>query len=341
MSQPSQQSAPVQGRFSLEQIRQMMLVEFQRAQRQRYPLVCLVIGVDDFADLIEVYGEDRKAEIMQQGFGLLKRVTREHGVHGIGCWTRDRLLAIFPHLDKQTASAIGAKIVEGAHELKFEREDHAHSITLSVGVSRNMHEDTDTLENLIRAAERGLAMATEAGGDRFVHWKEVESELEKIRAELEAQTKVLHAKARDMSAEADAEQTEDEKALILRVREVFATHGGVAPAVQDEVLDLVSEGMKMTRQKLIAAKMAEHNLQMELLERRINKMNKTLGLTTERLKQMASMKSIDLGIASIYRDVQGIGTEDSNAEMKKEMMAEIFKANLALKQQLTSKATAA
>ena len=54
-------------------------------------------------------------------------------------------------------------------------------------------------------------------------------------------------------------------------------------------------------------------------------------LTTEqRLQQVAAMKQVDGGISSIYREVQGVADGDGQAGRKKELMAEIFKANLKL-----------
>ena len=41
-------------------------------------------------------------------------------------------------------------------------------------------------------------------------------------------------------------------------------------------------------------------------------------------------KQVDGGISSVYREVQGVADGDGQAGRKKELMAEIFKANLAL-----------
>ena len=46
------------------------------------------------------------------------------------------------------------------------------------------------------------------------------------------------------------------------------------------------------------------------------------------------MKGLDDGIASIYRDVQGLSSDEANAEAKKEMMAQIFQANVLLRRAL-------
>jgi hypothetical protein len=73
----------------------------------------------------------------------------------------------------------------------------------------------------------------------------------------------------------------------------------------------------------------------DLLERRLAKLTHLLGVTEEELQRVASMKGIDLGIASIYRSVQGLSEEAANREKKIEMMKTIFQANLELRKHLS------
>ncbi len=68
----------------------------------------------------------------------------------------------------------------------------------------------------------------------------------------------------------------------------------------------------------------------DLLERRIEKLNKALSETENALRHMAQMKSIDPGIASIYRTVQGLALDEDNYERKKELLAIVFLENLQL-----------
>ncbi len=42
------------------------------------------------------------------------------------------------------------------------------------------------------------------------------------------------------------------------------------------------------------------------------------------------MKNIDLGVSSIYRTVQGLAGDDELFEQKKEMLEDLFQANLQL-----------
>jgi hypothetical protein len=71
------------------------------------------------------------------------------------------------------------------------------------------------------------------------------------------------------------------------------------------------------------------------LERRIAKLTHLLGITEDELRRVAGMKNIDLGIASIYRTVQGLSDDAVQKEKKRVMMREIFQANLELKKRLS------
>jgi hypothetical protein len=78
----------------------------------------------------------------------------------------------------------------------------------------------------------------------------------------------------------------------------------------------------------------EERRKVELLERRITKLTHLLGITEDELRRVAGMKGIDLGVASIYRTVQGLADDTSQKEKKREMMKVIFEANFQLKQQI-------
>ena len=106
----------------------------------------------------------------------------------------------------------------------------------------------------------------------------------------------------------------------------------------------LSEGMVQLEQEMIDLLRAEldgwadgyvqreaaHVRRIDMLERRLAKLTKSLETTEQELKRVASMKAVDTGLSSIYRDVQGIDAGDSQRERKKELMADIFEANLAL-----------
>ena len=85
------------------------------------------------------------------------------------------------------------------------------------------------------------------------------------------------------------------------------------------------------------AKRREHEEQVDLLKRRLTKLSSSLEMTEDELRRVMKMKAIDPGVASIYRTVQGLDTEEADFELKKEMMSKIFEANLELQQQHKAK----
>ena len=71
----------------------------------------------------------------------------------------------------------------------------------------------------------------------------------------------------------------------------------------------------------------------ERLELRIRKLSRSLEVTEERLRKVCKMKDIDPGVASIYREVQGLSGEDQSYAVKEEMMKNIFEANMLIQKQ--------
>ena len=83
-----------------------------------------------------------------------------------------------------------------------------------------------------------------------------------------------------------------------------------------------------------AVRLEEQAKSIDLLERRIAKLNQLLGETEAQLRRARSRSSEDPGLASVYEGVQGLDEDDSQFDKKAELMASIFEANLAMRQEL-------
>ena len=109
--------------FTLAQIQHLMRVEFNRAQRYEYPIVCMLIAVDRLGHLRDLYGFDAKEEILEGVVGLLKAGTRSSDF--LGRMADDRLLAVVPHTDAAGAQVLAQRLVEGARALSFAADDRS------------------------------------------------------------------------------------------------------------------------------------------------------------------------------------------------------------------------
>ncbi|MBM4062758.1 MAG: hypothetical protein FJ265_16935 [Planctomycetes bacterium] len=165
-----------------------------------------------------------------------------------------------------------------------------------------------------------------------------EEEIDGLRRELATRHQELQLRL-EQGAQAVADRYEGENAAIAqRVGEVLRSLAGAgAPTVADaeaRVVELVLDVVSGERRSAEEARAALRDREVENLQRRIRKLNDALGQTEQRLQEVAAMKSVDDGISSIYREVQGLRPGEVQAQKKKELMAEIFKANLELQRKL-------
>lgn len=153
--------------FSLAQIQHLMRVEFNRAQRYRYPIACLMLGIDRLASVRDVHGYDAKEEIVEAAVELLRSATR--GSDFLGRLGDDRLLAVVPHTNRAGLQVMGTRLVEGARALRFEGDGRTISMTISIGGSfqEPAEDGTPYFDALLQAAEDALFAAQNDGGDKL------------------------------------------------------------------------------------------------------------------------------------------------------------------------------
>jgi hypothetical protein len=100
--------------------------------------------------------------------------------------------------------------------------------------------------------------------------------------------------------------------------------------LEREIATMLDRLMKDEREKLLHRERTEHDAKVDLLERRIEKLNKALQDTESALTQVMAAKGFDPGIASIYDSVQGLAFDALNYEKKKELLEKVFLENVAL-----------
>lgn len=151
--------------FTLAQIQHLMRVEFNRAQRYDYPIVCMLIAVDRIGHLRDLYGFEAKEEILDGVVGLLKGGTRSSDF--LGRMADDRLLAVVPHTPADGALVLGQRLLEGARKLSFMVDGRSIQVTLSIGASHNSGGKTLFFDAMLASAEQAMTQASSGGGDRF------------------------------------------------------------------------------------------------------------------------------------------------------------------------------
>ncbi len=106
------------------------------------------------------------------------------------------------------------------------------------------------------------------------------------------------------------------------------------PTLERVGMAQIQDVLALDRERLGSHRSAELASQIDVYERRIEKLRVLLGESERALSELASLREVDPGLASIYRTVQGLDESDALASAKQDALDKIFQANLALRMAL-------
>ena len=265
----------------------------------------------------------------------------------LGCMLDDRLLMIVPHTPAEGAVTLARRIQQGARDLVFHTDDREVRITVSLGGAHNQRRGDYDFETMLEVAEGGLSVAVAGGGDRYVHsdlydffQKKHEREAAQAQALAPAVTPAAAIPApRAAPVAVDDLGIDVNRLLEDKIRELLGLgdeDAEILARIQQSVITEAIRELQGQTQEEMSGSSEEHQRQVDLLERRIAKLTKTLGMTEGELQRVLQSKSLDSGVASMYQNVQGLSGSEVQAELKKELMAKIFEANMELRKKFTS-----
>jgi hypothetical protein len=103
--------------------------------------------------------------------------------------------------------------------------------------------------------------------------------------------------------------------------------------LEREVAEFLDRLLTGERDRFLGVLKKDQSEKVEVLEKRILKLNKALSDTEAALRHVSQLKAGDPGIASIYDSIQGLSAHDLFYEKKKEVLELIFQENLELQKQ--------
>jgi GGDEF domain-containing protein len=330
-----------------EEVRRTMELEYEVALREHGPLAVMWITIDDLERHARASGAPE--DLLLASLTAALRVLLHEG-DVLAYKEGTAILVVLPRARQEPTEALARRLVEAAKRLPVPSLERPMVASVSIGLAFARYDAAYWFDTLREVAKDGAVVASSGGGSATVHtelYSFHQRRLERLHPEREKPVlppapsakpdPVAKAKAPAASAGAVA--------AVAAPRELpAATSVTAVPASRQNVQDLEEKVLRLAKEwaqealaKALAEQKREHFSQVDLLERRIQKLMRSLEEAQVDLERAQGGAETDSGIASTFRAVQGLrGGPDVAAKL--DMLAKLVEMNLALRAQFSTRA---
>ncbi len=138
---------------------EVIAIEMRRCQRYGGTVSVILMDIDRFKEINDTCGHEMGDRLLKETANLLRGMIRDSD--SAGRWGGEEFLVVCPQTDLAGASALAEKLRSAYASAEFPMAIHR---TASFGVA--CYHPGDSVDGLIRRADRALYAAKEAGRDR-------------------------------------------------------------------------------------------------------------------------------------------------------------------------------
>ncbi len=149
--------------------------EFDGATTQAWPLTLALLDLDHFTGINERFGHQGGDAVLYAVAGVLRRCVRQSDI--LARYGGEEFLVVLPGISRDGAFRVLDRLRKEVSSSEFSLESGVvPQVTLSAGYATHMDRSRfEGLEALIRAADKALYAAKEAGRDRVLSWHTLET----------------------------------------------------------------------------------------------------------------------------------------------------------------------
>jgi diguanylate cyclase (GGDEF)-like protein/PAS domain S-box-containing protein len=147
--------------------------EYYRAKRYAHPLSVIMLDIDYFKSINDVYGHEFGDLVLKQLAKCLRRMVRKYDT--VVRYGGEEFAVVSSIVDRSKAVALAQRILDAVNLNNFGNSKHVVKLKLSIGVISYPGDAAISGRDLIRTAEKILNKAKEAGGNRVYSSVEVKN----------------------------------------------------------------------------------------------------------------------------------------------------------------------
>jgi two-component system, cell cycle response regulator len=154
------------GIYNIRYFYHRIIEEFNRSARYVLPLSCLMIDIDHFKKINDVYGHKKGDLVLKEFARLLQKFSRKTDV--LARYGGEEFIVLLPQTGLKGAHAEAERVRIAIKRYKFKSFKNKSGITVSIGVSSYPHPKIQTHDELISFADDALFEAKNSGRDKIV-----------------------------------------------------------------------------------------------------------------------------------------------------------------------------
>ncbi|MFH0913032.1 MAG: diguanylate cyclase [Candidatus Omnitrophota bacterium] len=169
---------PQTGLFNHRYLQEVIEAEFYRAKRYVHPFSLMMLDVDYFKSINDVYGHPFGDLVLRQLARQLKRLVRQYDV--VIRFGGEEFMVISPGIDRAQALTLAQRLLDAINLYNFGDKKHTVKIKLSIAVTSYPEDRIVKGTDLVEIADQILNQVKEYGGNNVyssldVHKKELAS----------------------------------------------------------------------------------------------------------------------------------------------------------------------
>lgn len=324
---------------SFTELSNRMELEFELARSRHAPVALLCIEVERLAR----FEPERKARVLE---ALGKLLATDAPAAGLLAAQKESELVVLLHgAHAEAAEALARSWIVAAKRLAVAGEANPLRVGLAIGVAATRAGLDPWFETLAAVAREGLEVARSNGGECCVHSELYELHQRRVertkgaRAPLPAPAPQVPAPTTSANAPAPSEAPRGPASprravasdpVAARVAEALPAPE-LAPGLDLAAMEArVLELAKSAFERALAEREQRFQSELEQYERRIAKMQRALTESELEKDRLARAKGLESGVASVYRDVQGLTGREDDFDQRSGLLRAIAESNLEL-----------
>ncbi|MFA5143942.1 MAG: diguanylate cyclase [Candidatus Omnitrophota bacterium] len=152
------------GLYNHQYLNEVIDSEFYRARRYGLSLSVILLDIDYFKSINDVYGHDFGDLVLKQFAAYIKKMVRKYDT--VIRFGGEEFIIISPGVDKARAQMLAQRILDAVGLYNFGNKTHAVKLKLSMAVSVYPDSGISRGMDLVNSADKILTKAKEAGGNR-------------------------------------------------------------------------------------------------------------------------------------------------------------------------------